>query len=135
VQKRTLAETPNTRRTAFDTFKASADVLDGVATTKDLAIASQLLRVSGQGSTNLVTQALDYALTVTVLKAPPSADAGLSELALATIPVKVTGSFEDPKVRPDLAGLAKARVQKEIDKRKDEIKEKLQDKLKGLFNR
>jgi AsmA protein len=135
IQKQTLADTPNTKRTAFDTFKASADIKDGVATTKDLAIASQLLRVSGQGSTNLVTQALDYRLTATVLKAPPTADAGLSELALATIPVQISGTFDDPKVRPDIAGLAKARVQKEIDKRRDDIKAKLQDTLKGLLNR
>jgi AsmA protein len=135
VQKRTLADTPNTKRTAFETFKASADVRDGIATTKDLAVTSQQLRVSGQGTTNLVTQALDYRLSVTVLKAPPTADAAASNLALATIPVTVTGSFDDPKVRPDLGGIVKARLQQELDKHKDELKEKLQDKLKGLFQR
>ena len=135
VQKRALADTPNTKRTVFETFKASADVRDGVATTKDLAVTSQQLRVSGQGTTNLVTQALDYRLSVTVLKAPPTADGAAADLALATIPVTVTGSLEDPKVRPDLAGIVKARVQKELDKHKDEIKEKLQDTLKDLFRR
>ena len=139
IQQRTLSATPNTKRTSFDSFKASADIVDGVATTKDLSVSSQQLRVAGKGSTNLVTQALDYSLDVTVLKGTPADEATLSQLTLATIPVKVTGSFEDPKVRPDFAGMAKARLQKEVEKRKDELKEKakekVQDVLKGLLGR
>jgi AsmA protein len=139
LQKRELASVSNTRRTVFDTFKASADVVNGVATTKDLAIGSQLLRIAGSGSTNLVTQVLDYSVTTTVLKTPPGADEGTAQLALATIPVKITGTFADPKIRPDLGGMVKARVKQEVkqevDKKKDELKEKARDKLKGLFGR
>lgn len=139
IQKRTLAEGTNTKRTAFDTFKVSADVNGGIATTSDLAIASQLLRISGKGTSNLSTLAIDYQVLATVLKAPPQADEALAALTLASIPVKITGTFDDPKVRADLEGLAKARLKQEVEKRKDEIeekvKDKLQDKLKGLFNR
>jgi AsmA protein len=74
-----------------------------------------------------------------VLKTPPSADGSVAALERASIPVKITGTFDDPKVRPDLAGMAKERVKQEIEKKKDEVtekvKEKLQDKLKGLFGR
>jgi AsmA protein len=139
IQKRALAEGTNTRRTAFDTFRMSADVAGGVASTSDLNVASQLLRVTGRGSSNLVTQAIDYQVTATVLKAPPGADANLGELTLAAIPVNVTGTFENPKVRPDLEGMAKARLKQEVEKRKDEItekvQEKLQDRLRNLLNR
>jgi len=139
IQKRQLAAVTNTRRTAFDTFRASADVVDGVATTRDLAIASQLLQIKGQGSTSLVTQALDYTITTTVLKTPPGADEGTAQLARATIPVRITGTFADPKIRPDLAGMAKERVRQEVEKKKDEVREKVKDKvgekLKGLFGR
>jgi AsmA protein len=139
IQKRQLASVSNTRRTAFETFKASADVVNGVATTKDLTIASQLLRITGSGSTNLVTQALDYSVSTTVLKAPPGADEGTAQLARATIPVRITGTFADPKIRPDLAGMAKERVRQEVEKRKEEVtekvKDKLQNKLKGLFKK
>lgn len=138
IQKRQLAGGTNTGKTSFQTFKASADVARGVATTNDLAIASQLLRVTGKGSSNLATQAIDYQLTATVLKAPPGV-ADANALVLAAIPVAVTGTFESPKVRPDLAGLARARVKQEVEKRKDKleekVREKVQDKLEGLFNR
>ena len=49
--------------------------------------------------------------------------------------MKITGTLEEPKVRPDLAGMAKERVKQEVEKRKDEVKEKVKDKLKGLFGR
>ncbi|MEO6185033.1 MAG: AsmA family protein, partial [Steroidobacteraceae bacterium] len=135
IQKRQLASVSNTRRTAFETFKASAEVLNGVATTKDLAIASQLLRITGSGSTSLVTQALDYSVSTTVLKSPPGADEGTAQLARATIPVKITGTLADPKVRPDLAGMAKERLKQEVEKRTEKVTEKVKEKLKGLFKR
>jgi AsmA protein len=139
LQKRELASVSNTKRTAFETFKASADVVNGVATTRDLAIDSQLLRIAGGGSTNLVTQELDYRVTARILKAPPGADEGTAQLALATIPVTITGTFADPKIRPDLAAMVKDRVKQElkqeVEKRKDDLKDKVKDKLRNLLNR
>jgi AsmA protein len=139
IQKRELAAVTNTRRTAFETFRASAEVVNGVATTDDLSIGSQLLQISGAGSTNLVTQELDYSVKTTVLRTPPGADEGTAHLARATIPVKITGTFSEPKIRPDLAGMAKERVKQEVEKKKEEVqekvKEKVQDKLKSLFGR
>lgn len=130
LQKRQLASVTNTKRTVFETFKASADVVNGVATTKDLAIASQLLRITGSGSTNLVTQTLDYSVKASVLKTPPGADEGTALLARATVPVNITGTLADPKIRPDLAALVKEQVKEEL---KDKVKDKVKDTLKGLF--
>lgn len=139
IQKRQLAGGTNTGKTSFETFRASANLAKGVATTNDLAIASQLLRVTGKGTSNLATQAIDYQVTTTVLKAPPGAEGDAGGLVLAAIPVSITGTFDDPKVRPDLEGIAKARVKQEVEKQKEKIeekvREKVQDKLKGLFNR
>jgi AsmA protein len=127
IEKQTLAGGSNTGRTAFETFKASADVAGGVATTNDLNIVSQQLRVTGKGSANLATQAIDYQVTATVLKGTGG--------TLAAIPVGITGTFDNPKVRPDLQGIARERVKQEIDKHKDELKEKLGEKLKGFLGR
>ncbi len=116
-------------RTTFDAFKASADITGGIATTKDLTVTSRNLRVTGRGTTNLVTHAIDYRVNATLLKAPT----GASGPALADVPVSITGTLTDPKVKPDVQGMAKARVRQELDKHKDELKKKLEDKLKGLF--
>jgi AsmA protein len=132
AQKQSLPAGSSSGRTKFDTFKASADIVNGVATTKDLNIASQNLRVSGQGTTNLVSDAIDYQVKATILKEAPTA-AGAAGKTLADIPLNITGTTTSPNVRPDLEALAKARVQQEIDQHKGEIQQKLQDKLKGLF--
>ncbi|MBS0612379.1 MAG: hypothetical protein JSS24_04315, partial [Proteobacteria bacterium] len=52
---------------------------------------------------------------------------------LADIPVNVTGTMTDPKVMPDVEGLARAALQKKVDEKKDELKQELQDKLQDLF--
>ncbi len=135
LRQQALPAGSGTGRTAFDTFKASADLSNGVATTKDLAIASQLLRLGGQGYTNLVTQAIDYDIKATVLKAPPAAAHNASGLTLAEIPVKVSGTISRPTVRPDLEGMARQRVQQELNKHKDELQQKLQQQLQNLIRR
>jgi AsmA protein len=129
IQKQSLPTGGSSGHTKFDTFKASADLKDGVAATKDLNIVSQNLHITGQGTSNLVTEALDYQVKATLLKDAAAANAR----TLADIPVTITGTMTKPTVRPDLGGLAKARVQQELDKHKDELRQQLQDKLKGIF--
>jgi AsmA protein len=132
VQKQPLPAGNSSGRTKFDAFKASADIVNGVATTKDLNIASQNLRVTGQGATNLVTNAINYQVRATILKEAPTA-AGAGGKTLADIPLNITGTTTSLNVRPDLEALAKARVQQELDQHKGEIQQKLLDKLKGVF--
>ena len=108
-------------RTQFDAFKMSAQISSGVARTSDLIIASPVLRMTGQGSANLVNKVIDFQVLASVMKAQDS--------AVADIPLKVTGTYVDPTVRPDVHALAKS-----------ELKQKLQDVLKknglqGLFGK
>ena len=121
-------------RTKFDAFKMSADIANGVATTKDLNIASQNLRITGAGSSDFIKRTMDYRVVAKILKAPPDEkNSDLTKLALADIPVTVTGSMSSPKVRPDLEGIARAKLQQKVDEKKDELKKKLGDKLQDLF--
>lgn len=131
IQKQALPAGNSSGRTRFDTFKATADLTDGVATTKDLSIISQNLHLTGQGTFNIVSEAVDYQVRAMILKQATGAVSGSN--LLADIPATVTGTLASPKVRPDLQGLAKARVQQELDKHKDELKQKLQDQLKNIL--
>ena len=49
------------------------------------------------------------------------------------IPLDVTGTTTKLNVRPDLEAMAKSRAQQELNKHKDELQQKLMDKLKGIF--
>lgn len=131
IQKQALPSGNSSGRTRFDIFKATADLSDGVATTKDLNIISQNLRLTGQGTFNIVSDAVDYQVRAVILKQATGTIS--SSNMLADIPATVTGTLTSPKVRPDLQGLAKARVQQELDKHKDELKQKLQDQLKNIL--
>ena len=117
------------KRTKFDAFKMSADIAGGIATTKDLNVASQNLRVTGGGTSNLLTKAIDYHVVATILKAPPSGQGSeLSQLNLADIPVEISGTMNDPKVRPDLQDILKSKL-------KQKLQDTIQDKLKGFLSR
>jgi len=120
-----LERTPNarndTKRTQFDAFKTSAEISNGIAVTRDLTISTQALRVTGQGSANLSTKAIDFQLLASILQAPTK--------TLVDIPLKVTGTYADPAVKADIDSLAK-----------DQLKQKLKDVLKknglqGLFGK
>jgi AsmA protein len=110
----------NTNRTKFDAFKTSADITNGVARTKDLTISSQVLRVTGQGSTQLASKAIDFQLLADTLRTTQ----GVPIL----IPIKVTGTTSDPVVRPDIEAFAKGQLRRKL-------KDVLQDKLQGLFGK
>jgi AsmA protein len=111
----------NTRHTPFDAFKMSAEIVNGIAKTSDLLISSQVVRVTGQGSANLPSKAIDLRLSASILKSPTS--------TLADIPLKITGTYQDPTVKADVDTLVKG-----------QLKQKLQDVLKkngleGLFSK
>lgn len=118
-------------QTKFDTFRVSADVAQGIASTKDLDIASRQLRVTGAGTANLATEAINYRLQVAVLQGATTASAAPAATgALLTVPVDVTGTLSDFKVRPDLAGLAKSNLQ---NLNKKQLEQKIPGLLKGLL--
>ncbi len=113
--------------TTFDALKASADLANGVATTKDLDIASGDLHVTGQGTANLVTEAVDYRVSAAILK-------GAAAGALANVPLLISGTMKSPSVRPDTQALLKSVAQQQLQKHKGEVENKLRSVLKGLIH-
>jgi AsmA protein len=128
-----------TPKTAFETLAGSAVVDKGVLRNDDLTADMTYLKVKGKGTLALETQAIDYRLVTEVYKLPAGQEAELGDLKAAEIPVTITGTLADMKVRPDVEGYLKARFKKKVDEKvdekKEELKKKLNDKLKGLFNR
>jgi AsmA protein len=110
IDKSAAPPRENTGHTPFEVFQTSAQIANGVAETHDLTIASSVLKVSGQGRANLSSKAIDFKLLAAVATAPART---------TDIPLKVTGTYTDPTVRPDIEAAAK-----------DQLKQKLQDVLK-----
>lgn len=126
-------------RTPFQSMRGTGVFINGVLSNDDLDVALQYLKVTGKGKADLVGKQLDYHLVATVLKIPAenAQTEGMGEMADAQIPVIVTGSFDAPKVRPDIEGYLKGQARQRIDvekkKLEDKVRNKLQDKLKGIL--
>ncbi len=137
--KRTAAPAApsGTPRTPFKALKGSATLDAGLMTNDDLVADMEYLKANGKGNIDIGKGTIDYRLVAQVYKVP--AEGAGSELAdlKGEIPITITGPLADMKIRPDVAGLAKARIKQEVEEKKEEVKEelkkKLGDKLKGLF--
>jgi AsmA protein len=123
-------------KTAFNALSGSALVDKGVLRNDDLLVDMSYLRAKGKGTLALESQAVDYRLVAEIYKLPEG-DTSMSDLKAAEIPVTITGTLADMKVRPDVEGYLKSRFKKEVDKKvdekKEELRKKLGDKLKGIL--
>jgi len=116
-------------RTTFKTLSASALLDRGVARNDDLKADMDYLKALGKGTVNLTSKAVDYRIVTQVYKVPAEeTGSDLRDLRAAEIPVTITGTLDDMKVRPDLGGILKSRL-------KEEAKKRLGDKLKDLLKR
>ena len=111
------------KRTEFRDLKASGNIVDGILTTKTLNVQGDWYQLGGDGKVNLVDQTLNYILYPTV------SGERFKDLAGTKIPVAVTGSWFDPKVKVDLEGVLKGRVKQELKQQEDKLKEKATQKF------
>ena len=127
-----------TQKTDFSELSASFAIKNGVAHNEDLEMKSPLLRIGGAGDIDIGQSRLDYTAKASVV-ATTKGQGGeeLERLRGLTIPVRVTGSFDDMRYdvnyRAVAGDAAKSKVGEKIKERlKDE---KLGEKLKGLLGR
>jgi AsmA protein len=118
-------------RTEFSSIKVSGPVNNGVFANNDFLAEIPFIRLTGNGTVNLVEASLDYSMQARVLAKPEFAgnvtEAELSDYSKAVIPLKISGPLASPSIKPDVNAL----LRKEIEKKGDELKEKLLDKLLG----
>ena len=132
---------PEELETDFTAITGTADIRNGVVTNDDLAGASPLLRVSGKGEVDLPRESIDYRLTATVVNTATGQDGkALEKLKSVPVPIRIGGTFDDPKVSLDTEALVKGaaegevkrRVEEEIDKRLEDKGEPIKELLKGF---
>ena len=134
------AAVANSGSTPFSDMSGSANIVNGLVKNNDLLITSPLIQVKGEGQANLVNEQLDYRLSLQRTKALSDAEqADKKDLKNVLIPVNVGGTFVEPSIQLDVKAILLATQKGKIDKKKQEIEEKLQkkinekldDKLKG----
>lgn len=136
LAKRQPAPTPGTQKTDFSTVSGSLTLADGIARNNDLALAAPLLKLTGKGSANLLTNRLDYNTDVVLAKSFKCASgAELSDLKWVSIPLHIGGSFAKPTFRLDLQRAFKAAADRKIQQKQQEVRGKVKQKEQELKNK
>jgi len=91
-----------TQETDFAQLSGSFTVTNGIATNKDLFMASPLLRVTGEGTVNLVLKQLDYHIKPRVVGSLSGQGDTLTLRKGLTVPLHISGPFAAPKIRPEI---------------------------------
>ncbi|MBE1296587.1 AsmA family protein [Phycobacter azelaicus] len=107
--------------TVFESLTGSYAITDGNLNNSDLLLSIKGLRADGAGRVGLGARDLDYRFTPTLQGS--DGGAGLS------IPVAITGPWSAPRIRPDLEGALRPKVEEIEDEAKERVREKLSEEL------
>ncbi len=99
-------DTRPTDKTDFSEMTSTWTVKSGIAANQDLKLVGPLLRVSGSGQVGLPTREVDYMLRPKVV-ADLTGQGATQEASGFEVPVRMHGTWENPKFTPDLAGALK----------------------------
>jgi AsmA protein len=139
--------------TTFARLTASGVLTNGVFRNEDLQAQSELMRVNGEGTVDLVSEQIDYLLTIFLAKTiDRNEQTGLVDLAETPIPYRVKGTFDHIEQSAALEEIAKSQAKKvlvkELEKRlggekpagtqqqeKGGTEDLIQKGLKGLFGK
>jgi AsmA protein len=131
-------------KTDFSELSATFLIKNGVARNDDLEVKAPLFRVTGAGEIDIAKSSINYTAKAAVV-ATTQGQGGKDrdQLAGVTIPVRLTGPFDDMKYQVDYgsvaSGIAKSKVgeraKEAIEQRRDKVEDKVRDRLKGLIGR
>jgi AsmA protein len=98
--------TAPTDKTDFSEMTSTWTVRQGVAENQDLKLLSPLMRVSGAGRVDLPTREVDYMLRPRLV-ASLAGQGATDDASGIEVPVRVHGSWENPKYSPDFSAVLK----------------------------
>ena len=133
-----------TQQTDFTELSASFTIKNGIAHNEDLDAKAPAFRLGGAGDINIPASTLDYVVKASIV-ATSQGQGGKErdDLAGLTVPVKLSGSFDDLKYQVDVRAMAGqaaksqvgAKVKEQIEQNRGKLEERIGDKLKGLLGR
>jgi len=140
-----VPETSEPNQTDFSQLSGTLRITDGVIRNDDLDVRSPLVRVGGDGQANLVSEQIDYRVRASVVATlEGQGGVGLTDLRGITVPIRVSGSFDNPRYALDterlLSDSVRERGRQELERRlqeqvPDDVRERLQRGLGELFGR
>lgn len=115
-------------KTAFSDLGGSFTIKDGIAETSNLKMTSPLLKVTAAGTVDLIQGRIDM-LAQPEIVAGPEGKGGANDLAGLSVPVRIEGPLDSPRIKPEIKGVF-ANPEKAA-KTVNQIGNALQKKFKG----
>lgn len=91
------------QKTDFAEFGGTFTITNGLFSNQDMALKSPLIRVEGRGTSDLPRRTVDYKVTPKFVGSIEGQ--GGRDTAGVTVPVLVTGTWDNISYKPDLAGV------------------------------
>ena len=129
------ASADKTKKTDFSELTATFDIKNGVAHNEDLAMKAPVLRLAkgdSRGDIDIGNEKINYIAKPTVVKSlKGQGGAELDNLSGIPIPIKITGTFAEPKYGMDFSAIATGLAQSKL---LDKVGADKADALKGVLN-
>ncbi len=129
------ASADKTKKTDFSELTATFDIKNGVAHNEDLAMKAPVLRLAkgdSRGDIDIGNEKINYTAKPTVVKSlKGQGGAELDSLSGIAIPIKISGTFSDPKYGMDFSAIATGLAQSKL---LDKVGGDKADALKGVLN-
>jgi len=119
------------RQTDFAAISGTATLKDGLVTNTDLQANSPLFRVEGRGTAHLATEALDYLVRAAIVGTlEGQGGKTLDDLKGLTIPLRISGSFTEPRFNVELGALLDEKARQAIEAEKKKMQQALEAEKK-----
>jgi AsmA protein len=118
--------------TSFGNLTGTAVIRNGVISNNDLTILSPRFDTKGQGTINLVSQQINFALQIQ--SKIPASNPTAQSLNNVSIPLTVTGDLAHPAIRLDPSALTKFIASQQIQNVKQKVQDQIKDKLPQAGN-
>jgi AsmA protein len=100
-------------RTDFTELHSPFTFSNGVADTRQTSLASPLIRILAAGKADLVKETLDFRVEPKFVGTIKGQGDEVQRSGV-TVPVIVSGTFSEPKFRPDVAGIMRQQLEKQL---------------------
>ena len=115
-------------RTAFSDLGGSFTIANGIIETNNLQMTSPLLKVAAAGKVDIAQSTIDILANPEIV-AGPEGKKGANDLAGLTVPIRIEGPLDSPKIKPELKGMFASPEQ--ANKTVKQIGEVIKKKFKG----
>ncbi|MBT8071647.1 MAG: AsmA family protein [Gammaproteobacteria bacterium] len=107
----------DSQKTEFAELMMSGKFEQGVLSSDDLSMTSPLLRATGAGKLDLVSESIDYVLKPVLT----GEQAGMGQLSGVPIPIRLSGNLYEPSISVDVVAAIAGSQKELINRKKDEL--------------